>query len=73
MVHNTFKGWAEPRMGLRQMPMTKTFECRNSCQVHAAISALYRNATQPSEPRLDTEPVVGIGAKAWEGISGAKY
>ena len=38
------------------------------------------NAMQPHEPRLDTEPVVGIIAKAWEGIakawdgtSGAEY
>lgn len=37
------------------------------------MSALYINATQLSEPRLDTEPDFGISAKAWEDISGAKF
>ena len=55
------------------MPMTKRVECRNSCQARAAISAFYMNAMQPCEPRLEIKPVVGIIAKAWEGISGAKY
>ena len=53
--------------------MTKRVERNTSCQGQAAISAFYMNTIQPYEPRLDTEPVVGMTAKVWEGISGAKY